>query len=157
MLGEMSRQLMAVTDLNQLLYLLGETASRLANAELATIYLVDRARGEVRSKVKLGSDIGEICIPLGVGIAGTVAATGQMINLTDPYGDPRFNPDIDRRTGFKTRNLLTLPMIARSGEVIGVFQIVNKRRGTFGADDEEVLSSLAATAAVVIERARPRD
>jgi serine/threonine-protein kinase len=154
MLGEMSRQLIAVTDLNQLLFLLGETASRLANAELATIYLVDRERGEVRSKVKLGSDTGEICIPLGVGIAGTVAAAGQMINLPDPYADPRFNPDIDRRTGFKTRNLLTVPMIAQSGEVIGVFQILNKRRGTFEADDEEVLSSLAATAAVIIECAR---
>jgi serine/threonine-protein kinase len=157
MLGDMSRQLMAVTDLNQLLYLLGETASRLANAELATIYLVDRARGEVRSKVKLGSDIGDICIPLGVGIAGTVATTGQMINLPDPYADPRFHPGIDRRTGFKTRNLLTLPMIARSGEVIGVFQILNKRRGAFDADDEEVLSALAATAAVVIERARAQE
>jgi serine/threonine-protein kinase len=157
MLGEMSRQLMAVTDLKQLLYLLGETASRLANAELATIYLVDHERGEVRSKVKLGSDIGEICIPLGVGIAGTVAATGQTINLPDPYADPRFNPAIDRKTGFKTRNMLTVPMIARSGEVIGVFQILNKRRGTFEADDEELLSSLAATAAVVIERARAQD
>ena len=154
LLGELSRQLMAVTDLNQLLYLLGETASRLANAELATIYLVDRERREVRSKVKLGNDIGEICIPLGQGIAGTVAATGQMINLADPYADPRFNPEIDRQTGFKTRNLLTLPMIARSGEVIGVFQMVNKRRGSFEPEDEEVLSSLAATAAVVIERAR---
>ncbi len=154
MLGEMSRQLMAVTDLDQLLYLLGETASRLANAELATIYLIDRERGEVWSKVKLGSDIGEIRIPLGQGIAGTVAATGQMINLPDPYADPRFHSDIDRQTGYKTRNLLTLPMIARNGEVIGVFQVLNKRRGVFEGEDEEVLSALAATAAVVIDRAR---
>jgi serine/threonine-protein kinase len=154
LLGELSRHLMAVTDRTQLLYLLGETAARLANAELATIYLVDHERQEVRSKVKLGNDIAEICIPLGTGIAGTVAATGQMINLPDPYADPRFNVEIDRRTRFKTRNLLTLPMIGRSGEVIGVFQVVNKRRGVFEAEDEEVLTSLAATAAVVIERAR---
>jgi serine/threonine-protein kinase len=154
MLGEMSRQLMAVTDLDQLLYLLGETAARLANAELATLYLIDRGRGEVWSKAKLGHDIGEIRVPLGTGIAGTVAATGQMINLPDPYADARFNPEIDRQTGYKTRNLLTLPMIARSGEVIGVFQVLNKRRGAFEAEDEEVLSALAATAAVVIERAR---
>jgi eukaryotic-like serine/threonine-protein kinase len=154
MLGEMSRQLMVVTDLDQLLYLLGETAARLANAELATIYLIDRDRGEVWSKVKLGNDIGEIRVPLGTGIAGTVAATGQMINLPDPYADARFNPEIDRKTGFKTRNLVTLPMIAKGGEVIGVFQVLNKRRGAFEAEDEEVLSSLAATAAVVIERAR---
>ena len=154
MLGEMSRQLMAVTDLDQLLYLIGETASRLANAELATIYLIDRGRGEVWSKVKLGNDIGEIRVPLGTGIAGTVAATGQMINLPDPYADGRFNSEIDRQTGYKTRNLLTLPMIARNTEVIGVFQIMNKRRGVFEAEDEDVLSALAATAAVVIERAR---
>jgi eukaryotic-like serine/threonine-protein kinase len=145
---------MAVTNLDQLLYLLGETASRLANAELTTIYLIDRVRGEVWSKVKLGNDIGEIRVPLGTGIAGTVAATGQMINLQDPYADARFNAEIDRETGFKTRNLLTLPMIARSGEVIGVFQVLNKRRGAFEGEDEEVLSALAATAAVVIERAR---
>jgi serine/threonine-protein kinase len=154
MLGEMSRQLMAVTNLDQLLYLLGETSARLANAELATIYLIDRERGEVWSKAKLGNDIGEIRVPVGTGIAGTVAATGQMINLKDPYADPRFNPEIDRRTGYKTRNLITLPMIARNGEVIGVFQVVNKRRGAFEAEDEEVLASLSATAAVVIERAR---
>ncbi|MDX6394541.1 MAG: eukaryotic-like serine/threonine-protein kinase, partial [Streptosporangiaceae bacterium] len=154
MLGEMSRQLMVVTNFDQLLYLLGETASRLANAELATLYLIDRERGEVWSKVKLGNDIGEIRVPMGMGIAGAVAATGQMINLPDPYADARFNSEIDRQTGYKTRNLLTLPMIARSGEVIGVFQVLNKRRGAFEAEDEEVLSSLAATAAVIIERAR---
>jgi putative methionine-R-sulfoxide reductase with GAF domain len=156
MLGEMSRQLMAVTDLDKLLYLLGETASRLANAELATIYLIDRERNEVWSKVKLGIDIGEIRVPIGKGIAGTVASTGEMINLSDPYTDPRFNPGIDRQTGNKTRNLLTLPMIARGGQVIGVFQVMNKRKGAFEAEDVEVLSSLAATAAVIIERARLR-
>jgi serine/threonine-protein kinase len=154
MLGEMSRKLMAVTELEPLLYLLGETASRLTNAELATLYLIDHQRREVRSKVKLGNDIGEIRIPLGQGIAGTVALTGQMINLTNPYADPRFHSEIDRQTGFKTRNLLTLPMIARSGAVIGVFQVLNKRGGVFEVEDEEVLSSLAATAAVVMERAR---
>jgi serine/threonine-protein kinase len=153
MLGEMSRQLIAVTDLDRLLWLLGETAARLANAELATLYLIDRERGVVRSKVKLGHDIGEICIPLGQGIAGTVAVTGQLINLRDAYADPRFHSEIDRQTGFRTRNLLTLPMTAAGGELIGVFQVVNKRGGVFEAEDEEILSSLAATAAVVMERA----
>jgi serine/threonine-protein kinase len=153
MLGEMSRRLMAVTDMDKLLYLLGETAARVANAELATLYLIDHETREVRSKVKLGNDIGEIRVPLGQGIAGTVALTGQMINLADPYADPRFNPEVDKRSKFKTRNLLTLPIVARSGEVIGVFQVLNKRGGAFEAEDEEVLSELAATAAVIIERA----
>ncbi len=79
MLGEMTRQLMAVTDLDPLLYLLGEAAARLANAELTTIYLIDRERGEAWSKAKLGNNIGEIRMPLGRGITGTVAVTGEMI------------------------------------------------------------------------------
>ena len=154
MLGEMTRQLMAVTDLDPLLNLLGESAARLANAELATIYLIDRGRGEVWSKAKLGNGIGEIRIPLGRGIAGTVAVTGEMINLSDPYADPRFHSAIDVQTGYRTRNLLTLPMIDRGGRVIGVFQVMNTRNSRFEEEDVDILTALAATAAVVIERAR---
>jgi GAF domain-containing protein len=154
MSGEMTHQLMAVTDLDSLLYLLGETATRLANAALATIYLIDRGRGAVWSKAKLGSDIREIRMPLGRGIAGTVAVTGEKINLSDPYADPRLHSAIDVQTGYRTRNLLTLPMIDRGGRVIGVFQVMNTRKGRFEEEDVDILTALAATAAVVIERAR---
>jgi GAF domain-containing protein len=92
-------------------------------------------------------------LPLGVGIAGTVAVTGESINIADAYADPRFNPDIDRRTGHKTRNLLTIAMTAQDGGVLGVFQVVNKQDAAFGIDDIEILSSLAASAAIAVERA----
>jgi serine/threonine-protein kinase len=154
LLLETTRRLIGVTHLDELLRLLGETTARLTNAERATIYLVDRARGELWSKVAVGDEVGEIRVPLGKGIAGTVAATGETINLDNPYADPRFNPEVDRRTGYTTRSLLTLAMTAAGGEVLGVFQVLNKRSGAFGTDDMAVLHALAASAAVAVEHAR---
>ncbi len=154
LLLETTRRLIGVAHLDELLRLLGETTARLTNAERATIYLVDRARGELWSKVAVGDAVGEIRVPLGKGIAGTVAATGETINLDNPYADPRFNPEVDRRTGYTTRSLLTLAMTAAGGEVLGVFQVLNKRTGAFGTDDIAVLHALAASAARAVEHAR---
>jgi serine/threonine-protein kinase len=150
---DMTRRLMRTTELNDLLRVLAETSARLVNAELATIYLVDRARGELWSKILLDEGVGEIRLPLGVGIAGTVAATGEPINLPNAYADARFNQDVDRRTGKKTRTLLTVPMFAHDGSVVGVFQVMNKQDGEFGLEDIEILSALAASASIAIDRA----
>ena len=98
----------------------------------------------------------EIRVPLGTGIAGAVALSGATVNLADPYRDERFNPEIDRRTGFVTRNLLTLPMKAGDGRVLGVFQVLNKRTGEFSPEDVELLTSLASSAALAVESARPK-
>ena len=151
---EVTRQLMTVTDLGALLRLIAEATTAMADAERATIYIVDRDRNEYWSKVALGAGVGEIRFPLGVGIAGTVARTGDTINIADPYADARFNPESDRRTGFRTRNLLTLPMTGHDGRVIGVFQAVNKRTGSFTEEDEATLGSLASSAAVAVENAQ---
>src|SRR5262249_18415975 len=120
----------------------------------ATIYLVDAERQELRSRVSMGDGVGEIRLPLGVGIAGTVARTGETINLPEAEADPRFNPEIDRRTGYKTRNILTLAMISRQGGIVGVFQLLNKRGGPFTIEDVEVLGLLASSAAVAVENAQ---
>jgi serine/threonine-protein kinase len=151
LLLELTRRLMRTTELEELLRLLAETAMRLASAEFATIYLLDRDRGELWSMVTLDEGVGEIRLPLGVGIAGTVAVTGEPVNIPDAYADPRFNPAIDRRTGHRTRNLLTVPMMDQYGTIVGVFQVINKQEGTFGVEDIEMLSSLAASASIGIE------
>ncbi len=114
------------------------------------------AAGELWSKVTLDAGVGEIRVPIGVGIAGAVALSGETIEIPDAYADRRFHPEIDRRTGFTTRNLLALPLIGRDGHVLGVFQLINKRTGAFEAADVEVLASLAASAAVAVEEARRR-
>ena len=151
---EVTRKLMTVTDLDALLRLIAEATTAMADAERATIYIVDAERNEYWSRVALGVGVGEIRFPLGVGIAGTVAQTGVTINIADPYADARFNPENDRRTGFRTRNLLTLPMTGHDGQIIGVFQAVNKRTGPFTDEDDATLGSLAASAAVAVENAQ---
>ncbi|HEV8534161.1 MAG TPA: HD domain-containing phosphohydrolase [Candidatus Limnocylindria bacterium] len=152
---DVTRRLMSITDLDALLRDMAEATTQLLDADRATIFIVDRDRNEIWSKVALGTGAGEIRQPVGVGIAGTVAATGETINIADAYDDPRFNPEPDKRSGYRTRSLLTFPMTGQNGRVIGVFQVVNKRGSEhFTTDDEETLSSLGASAAVAWENAQ---
>ena len=152
---DVTRRLMSITDLDALLRDMATVTTQLLDADRATIFIVDRDRAEVWSKVALGTGAGEIRQPIGVGIAGTVAATGETINIADAYEDPRFNPEPDHRTGYRTKTLLTFPMTGQNGRVIGVFQVVNKNGGgEFTTDDEETLSSLGASAAVAVENAQ---
>jgi HD-GYP domain-containing protein (c-di-GMP phosphodiesterase class II) len=152
---DVTRRLMSITDLDALLRDMATVTTQLLDADRATIFIVDRERGEIWSKVALGTGAGEIRQAIGVGIAGLVAATGDTVNIPDAYDDPRFNPEPDHRTGYRTKSLLTFPMTGQNERVIGVFQVVNKNGGgDFTADDEETLSSLGASAAVAVENAQ---
>jgi putative nucleotidyltransferase with HDIG domain len=151
---DVTRRLMTVTDLDALLRLIAEATVTMVGAERATIYIVDQQRQEFWSRVATGKGVGEIRFPIGVGIAGTVAQTGETISIPDAYADPRFNDESDKRTGFRTRNLLTLAMTDHDGAVIGVFQAVNKKDGDFTFEDEATLRSLASSAAVAVENAQ---
>jgi HD-GYP domain-containing protein (c-di-GMP phosphodiesterase class II) len=152
---DVTRRLMSITDLDALLRDMAEATTKLLEADRATIFIVDREKNELWSRVALGAGVGEIRLAIGVGIAGTVAATGETINIPDAYADPRFNPEPDKRSGYRTRSLLTFPMTGQNGRVIGVFQVVNKKGGEhFTSDDEETLSSLGASAAVAVENAQ---
>src|SRR5581483_11939107 len=150
---DVTRRLMAVTDLDALLHTMAEATADLLAANRATIYVVDRERDELWSRVALGA--GEIRFPIGTGIAGSVARSGETINIADAYKDARFNPEPDRLSGYRTKSLLTFPMKGNEGRVIGVFQVVNKRGGgPFTATDEETLAALGASAAVAVENAQ---
>jgi putative nucleotidyltransferase with HDIG domain len=151
---DVTRRLMTVTDLDALLRLIADATVTMVGSERATIYIVDQDRQEFWSRVATGTGVGEIRFPIGVGIAGTVAQTGATISIPDAYADPRFNPESDKRTGFHTRNLLTLAMTGHDGRVIGVFQAINKKVGEFSVDDEATLGSLASSAAVAVENAQ---
>ena len=152
---DVTRRLMSITDLDALLRDMAQATTTLLDADRATIFIVDREKNELWSRVALGTGVGEIRLAMGVGIAGTVAATGETINIPDAYADPRFNPEPDKRSGYRTRSLLTFPMTGQNDRVIGVFQVVNKKGGEhFTPDDEETLSSLGASAAVAVENAQ---
>jgi signal transduction histidine kinase len=150
---EVGKAINAEMDLDGLLTLIVERATQLLQADRSSLFLVDRGRGELWTKVAEGLATTEIRIPLGMGIAGTVAVTGETVNIPDAYADARFNPEVDRKTGYRTRTILCLPMRDRTGEILGVFQVLNRRDGTFGKEDEELLAAVASQAAIALQNA----
>ena len=124
-------------------------ARDLLECERATVFIVDEQRNQLWSQVADGTS-GQIRVNIGQGIAGTVAASGKRLQIDDAYNDERFDPATDRATGFRTRNMLCVPMIvAGTDKVIGVTQIINKKGGlSFTSDDLELMSAFSAQACV---------
>ena len=147
---QIGRALSSELRIERLLMLVIEEVNKLMDAERGTFYIVDQEKGELWSKVAQKAEILEIRLKIGVGIAGHVAKTGDVINIPDAYKDKRFNPEIDKKTGFKTRSILCMPIFEASNDsskeknIIGVLQILNKRNGIFEENDEELLASMAA-------------
>jgi adenylate cyclase len=105
-------------EVDNLLRKIMERTSAVLGADRATLFLMDRRTNEIWSKVAQGAGMVEIRVPIGRGIAGTVAATGETINIPDAYADPRFNPEVDQRTGYRTRTILCAPIRDGTGAVI---------------------------------------
>ena len=125
----------------------------LLNAERASMMLVDEARRELVLRVSQDLEPGsEVRIPIGTGIAGAVAESGESIRIDDAYADPRFNPEIDRQTGFRTRAILCVPLRNQNGKVFAVTQLLNRLDGQpFDTSDEEKFADFAASLGVILE------
>lgn len=149
----------AERDLDALLRLIVRESARVADADRCTLFLIDREQGTLYSKIAQGMVEGEaINIPLGVGIAGHVAQTGETVSLADAYDDPRFSPAIDQSTGYRTQSLLCVPVRQPDGATIGVLQVLNKVGGAaFDEEDEELLLALAGQGAAAIANALHRE
>ena len=157
---EAAQALVAEHDLDRLLPLIVQTAQRTVEADRCSLFLVDREKGELWSKVAQGMGMQEIRFPLGVGIAGAVASGNQSVNIADGYDDPRFNREFDKQTGYRTRAILCVPMRSLEGEVVGVLQALNKQggpagahEGVFNTEDEELLMALGGQAAAAVNNA----
>lgn len=141
-------------DIDLLITRIISKVSEILDAERSSLFLVDEERGELWSKVAQGAEISEIRFPLSVGMAGFVAKTGRILNIRDAYQDPRFNPGVDRETGFRTRTVLCVPVRNGKGETIGVTEAINKKGGEFDRDDEDLLKALSSQIAVALENAQ---
>ena len=132
-----------------------ETASML-RCDRCSVFVLDAHHGELWTQVAQGLDGHRtIRVPLsGTSVVSLCARTGRTINIPDAYNDPRFDPEVDKSTGYRTNNILCVPMHNRNGAVIGVFEVMNKDSGTFSQEDEEWLQALAAVAAGLIEQAQ---
>ncbi len=144
----------AETDFDRLLQLIMEETTRAMEADRSTLFLVDRERGELWSRVAQGLQEKEIRFKLHLGIAGHVATTGEMLNIPEAYDDPRFNQAVDRQTGYRTKTILCMPVRTKAGTIVGVLQVLNKRSGVFTTADEEMLDALSAQAAIALENAK---
>jgi signal transduction histidine kinase len=153
-LREVGVALGTTLDLDQLLELILDRVTDAVDADRATLYLLDEANDELVSRVSQGEDVRSIRLRIGHGIAGHVARTGKPLHVRDAYKDPRFSPEWDMVTGYRTRTILAAPMKNHQGKTIGVVQVLNKRRGDFSDDDADILAALATQAAVSIDNSR---
>ena len=149
---EVTRKLAAPFDLDTMLAEVVDASRRILDADRGTVFLYDGENEEL--VVRVGTDLEPIRIPADKGIVGESAQTRKLINVPDCYADERFNRAIDKQTGYRSRCMLTIPLIGYEDSLVGVLQILNKKSGVFDAKDEYVAQALAAQAAVVLHRAK---
>lgn len=146
---EVSRELAAMEELTTLLSKIEKAALRVLECERATVFILDRERNELYSRLATGVD--EIRFSAERGIAGEVVRTGEIVDVPDAYADARFNPEIDRKTGFKTRNMISFPLRGFDHSIIGVLQLLN-RTGGGDAWDGELVRTFGAQVGVALQR-----
>ncbi|NLT50372.1 MAG: GAF domain-containing protein [Ignavibacteria bacterium] len=123
----------------------------LTSADRVTLYIVDYTNGILWSKIALESEMREIKLRIGEGIAGWVAQNNQILNILNVQEDKRHNPVYDDIMGYYTTNMLCYPINNRNGKVIGVLQLLNSKNGQFGKLDEEILNLMSINCAIAIE------
>ena len=133
---------------------LAQYTASVIGAEQASVFLDDARTGELYTRVTLGKITREIRMLNQLGIAGHVFTTGRGLIVYDAYSDERFNPEIDKKTGYVTRSILCVPLRTLKGRVIGVAELLNKKEGDFTEDDRDLLEALTRQAAVALESRR---
>ena len=150
-----ARTLAAETSLEHLLKTVAEEIKKVLDADRCTVFLLDKERNELVSKVALGMGTQELRFPADKGLAGYVAQMGEIINIEDAYKDDRFNQDIDKETGYRTKTILCMPIWNMKHEILGVFQVLNKNNDSiFTKEDEEILIAIGSSAGIAIENAK---
>ncbi len=137
-------------DIDKILILLVDLAKKLIDADRCSIFLYDKIKDKLWTVVADGVE--KIEIPSDTGIAGFVFQTGQETVIDDAYKDPRFNKEVDKQTGYRTKNILAIPLKSKNGEIIGVFQAINKiGEDKFSNEDLDFLRHIALYTSSVIE------
>lgn len=147
-----TRRLAAPFDLLTMLEEVVEAAKQVLDADRGSVWLYDREAHEL--VLQVSTDLKQVRVPADAGIVGSCARHRQVINVRDCYADPRFNREMDLKSNYRTRCMLTLPLVDHKDVLVGVLQVLNKTGGVFDDADEQLASSLAAQCAVALQRAR---
>jgi signal transduction histidine kinase len=148
---ELGRLIGLDLQLEEMLVQIARKACDVMESDRCSLFLHDPATNELWSKVALGMGGEVIRIQCGAGIAGHCFQTGETINLADAYADPRFNREVDERTGYRTRSLFCAPVHNRHGKRMGVIQLLNKKDGVFTEEDEAFIHIFVNHASIFIE------
>lgn len=148
-----SKIIMSDINIDTLLQRIMGIVTKVMDADRSTLFLIDKANNKLWSKVAQGENLKKISLPIGVGIAGYVAKTGDILNIKNAYEDYRFNKEIDKKTGYKTETILCIPIRNTSKNIMGVIEVLNKKEGVFQKSDEKLLNAFCSLAAISIENA----
>ena len=144
LLADLGAMIAREVELDELLASCADRVAHALGAERATLWVVDGASGELRARLADAVDPDDLRLPVGRGIAGAVAATGDAVNIADVARDPRWHQATDQRTGYTTRSMLCVPVRGPDAALRGVLQVLNRRGGAgFSASDQVFASALA--------------
>lgn len=152
---DIASRLSTTDETAPLLDLIAQEATRLLDCDRSSIFLWDKARNEVEARPALGVKSGSLRLSSKEGIVGETLKTGTAIVVNNAYEDPRFNQEVDRASGYRTNNLICVPLRDADGEIVGAFEGINRNNGlVFTADDVECLQQLGTQAAVALRNLR---
>jgi adenylate cyclase len=154
LLLSVTQKISGIKNLSEILWTLIDMTTQELGAERGSLFLNDPFTGELYSRVAQGDLTREIRILNTTGIAGAVFKSGLGEIVHYPYEDDRFNSKIDEQTGFVTKNIVCAPVKTVRNDIIGVVQILNKKRGRFTKDDLEILEGITAQAAISLQNAQ---
>lgn len=149
---DITRVMVATVDLHELMELITDRSMELLDAERASVFIYEEETDELVTIIAAGSS--EIRIPADKGLAGQAAQSKTTINVSDAYNDERFDSTTDHKSGFHTRNILSIPLCDPQEKLVGVLQVLNKQGGDFSDSDVNLAETLGAQAGVALQRAK---
>lgn len=152
---KIGRSISAETNFERLVQIIQEETKTALDANECTLFMYDKNKNELWSNAVVGAETHEIRFSAKTGLAGYVAKTGEGVNIKDAYHDERFNPEIDKQRGEKTKTILCIPFKNINQEIVGIFQVINKKDGRIFSDkDEDLLMAIGSSAGIALENAR---
>ena len=150
---EAAKLLNSTLDLSELTTIILRIIREEVGTERGTVFVMQRGQRRLRSLVAQGVEGEDIIVPVGKGIAGNVASTGETINIPDAYNDPRFESSFDELLGYRTNDIYCMPIVNRIGEIVGVLELLNRTR-PLTEEDEEFLAGVSVHVGLALENAQ---
>ena len=152
---QLSKAVTSEMNREALFQVIMDQTNQVMGTEKSLVFLHQEEKEELWSMASAGNGgDGEIRLPAGQGVVGWVLENQAPLLINDAYSDPRFSDELDRRSGFRTRNLLSIPLVNLQNRIIGVFQTLNKKEGGFKEEDITLLTSLSIYVAIALENSK---